>query len=119
MICTGPSQTQSVADRVKILTGSFPDDAHLKVSVAPRPFRLFVRGLGSTVRRVIFCKGAHNGRPFGRHKTTVAAYRGVYWRRSKALAGGFEGTDCRGKLRAGRDCHRCRPPPWLPAPAGA
>ncbi|WP_247566132.1 hypothetical protein, partial [Bradyrhizobium sp. 151] len=33
------------------------------VSVAPRPFRLSVRDLGSTVRRVIFCKGAHNGRP--------------------------------------------------------
>ncbi|WP_348637507.1 ParB/Srx family N-terminal domain-containing protein [Bradyrhizobium sp. ISRA443] len=89
------------------------------VSVAPRPFRLFVRSLGSTVRRVIFGKGAHNGRPFGRHKTTVPTYRSVCWRRSKALAGRFEGTDCRGKPRAGRDCHRCRPPPWLPAPAGA
>jgi transposase InsO family protein len=89
------------------------------VSVAPRPFRLFVRNLVSTVKRVIFCKGAHNGRPFGRHKTTVLTYRSVYWRGSKALAGRFEGPDCRGKPRAGRDCHRRRPPPWLPAPAGA
>jgi transposase len=55
------------------------------VSVAPRPFRLFVRILGSTVRRVIFGKGAHNGRPFGRHKTTVPTYRSVCWRGSKAL----------------------------------
>jgi hypothetical protein len=31
-----------------------------KVSVAPRPLRLFVRSLGSVVRRVIFDKGAHN-----------------------------------------------------------
>ena len=29
-----------------------------------------MRSLRSTVRRVIFGKGAHNGRPFGRHKTT-------------------------------------------------
>jgi transposase len=43
-----------------------------------------VRSLGSTVRRVIFGKGAHNGRPFGRHKTTVvAACRSVCWRRSR------------------------------------
>ncbi len=48
--------------------------AEQTVSVAPRPLRLFVRNLVSTVRRVIFCKGAHNGRPFGRHKTTVATY---------------------------------------------
>jgi hypothetical protein len=34
MICTGPSQTQSVADRVKILTRSFPDDAQLKAWAA-------------------------------------------------------------------------------------
>ncbi|WP_245509411.1 hypothetical protein [Bradyrhizobium zhanjiangense] len=39
------------------------DDASI-VSVAPRPFGLFVRSLESTVRRVIFWKGAHNGRPF-------------------------------------------------------
>ncbi|MGY4345711.1 hypothetical protein ACVWXM_002178 [Bradyrhizobium sp. GM7.3] len=53
-----------------------------EVSVAPRPFRLSVRDLGSTVRRVIFCKGAHNGRPFGRHKTTIdTAYRSVRRRR--------------------------------------
>jgi transposase len=89
------------------------------VSVAARPFRFFVRRLGSTVRRVIFGKGAHNGRPFGRHKTTVPTYRSVCWRGSKALAGRFQGTDCRGKPGARRDCHRCRPPPWLPAPAGA
>src|SRR5690349_5371244 len=58
------------------------------VSVAPRPFRLFVHRLGSIARRVIFGKGAHNGRPFGRHKTTVVlAYRSVCWRGSKALAG--------------------------------
>jgi len=47
MICTPPSQTPSVADRVKILTGSFPDDAHLKawaarmvagVDMTPPPF---------------------------------------------------------------------------------
>jgi hypothetical protein len=36
----------------------------LFVSVVPRPFGLFVRSLESTVRRVIFWKGAHNGRPF-------------------------------------------------------
>jgi hypothetical protein len=30
MICTPPSQTPSVADRVKILTGAFPDDAYLR-----------------------------------------------------------------------------------------
>ncbi len=35
------------------------------VSVAQRPVGLFVRGLKSTVRRVIFSKGAYNGRPFG------------------------------------------------------
>lgn len=35
------------------------------VSVAQRPSRLSVRRLGSTVRRVIFGKGVHNGRPFG------------------------------------------------------
>ncbi|MCK1473239.1 transposase [Bradyrhizobium sp. 197] len=36
----------------------------------------------SAVRRVIFCKGAHNGRPFGRHKTTVVtAHRSVRRRR--------------------------------------
>ncbi len=86
-----------------------------KVSVAARPFRLFVRSLGSTVRRVIFGKGAHNGRPFARHKSTVPTYRSVCWRRSKALAGRFEGTDCRGKPRAGGDCHRCRASPWVPA----
>jgi IS66 C-terminal element len=40
----------------------------MRVTVAPRPFRLFVRNLESTARRVIFCKGAHNRRPFGRHK---------------------------------------------------
>jgi hypothetical protein len=34
MICTPPSQTPSVADRVKILTGPFSDDAHLKVWAA-------------------------------------------------------------------------------------
>jgi hypothetical protein len=34
MICTPPSQTPSVADRVKILTGSFPDDTHLKAWAA-------------------------------------------------------------------------------------
>jgi hypothetical protein len=57
-------------------------DLGLKVSVAPRPFRLSVRDLGSTARRVIFCKGAHNGRPFGRHKTTIdTAYRSVRRRR--------------------------------------
>src|SRR4029079_19123322 len=60
----------------------------LTVSVAPRPFRLFVHRLGRIARRVIFDKDAHNGRPFGRHKTTVvAAYRSVCWRGSKALAG--------------------------------
>lgn len=59
----------------------------LTVSVALRPFRLFVRRFGSAVRRVIFSKGAHNGRPFGRHKTTVvAAYRSVCWLRSQAVA---------------------------------
>lgn len=41
------------------------------VSVAQRPLRLSVRRLGGTVGRVIFGKGAPNGRPFGRHKTTV------------------------------------------------
>jgi hypothetical protein len=90
------------------------------VSVALRPLRIFVLSPESTARRVIFCKGAHNGRPFGRHKTTVVtAYRSVRRRRSKALAGRFEGTDCRGKPRAGGDCHRCRASPWVPAPAGA
>jgi hypothetical protein len=34
MICAPPSQTPSVADRVKILTGAFPDDAHLKAWAA-------------------------------------------------------------------------------------
>src|SRR4051794_6913181 len=92
----------------------------ISVSVAPRPFGLFVRSHESTARRVIFCKGAHNGRPFGLHKTTVViAYRSIRRRRSKALAGRFEGTDCRGKPRAGGDCHRCRASPWVPAPAGA
>ena len=67
------------------------------VSVAPRPVRLFVRILESTVRRVIFGKGAHNGRPFGRHKTTVPTYRSVCWRGSKTLARRCEGTDCRGE----------------------
>ena len=90
------------------------------VSVALRPLRIFVLSPESTARRVFFCKGAHNGRPFGRHKTTVViAYRSVRRRRSKALAGRFEGTDCRGKPRAGGDCHRCRASPWVPAPAGA
>jgi hypothetical protein len=32
MICTPPSQ--SVADRVKLLTASFPDDVHLKAWAA-------------------------------------------------------------------------------------
>ncbi|TYO61682.1 SDR family NAD(P)-dependent oxidoreductase [Bradyrhizobium hipponense] len=60
----------------------------LIVSVVPRPFRLFVRSLVSAARRVIFCKGAHNGQPFGRHKTTaVSAYRSVCWSRPKAVAG--------------------------------
>lgn len=68
------------------------------VSMALRPLRIVVLHPESTARRVIFCKGAHNGRPFGRHKTTVVtAYRSVRRRRSKALAGRFEGTDCRGK----------------------
>jgi hypothetical protein len=90
------------------------------VSVALRPLRIVVLSSESTARRVIFCKGAHNGRPFGRHKTTVVtAYRSIRRRRSKALAGRFEGTDCRGKPRAGGDCHRCRASPWVPAPAGA
>lgn len=86
------------------------------VSVALRPLRIFVLRPESTARRVIFCKGAHNGRPFGRHKTTVVtAYRSVRRRRSKALAGRFEGTDCRGKPRAGAIVtdvarrHGCRP----------
>lgn len=62
--------------------------ARCSVSVAPRPFILSVRSLGSAVRRVIFGKGAHIGRPFGRHKTTVVvAYRSVCWRRSEALSG--------------------------------
>jgi hypothetical protein len=34
MICTPPSQTSSVADRVKVLTGSFPDDTYLKIWAA-------------------------------------------------------------------------------------
>jgi len=34
MICTPPSLTPSVVDRVKILTGPFPDDAHLKAWAA-------------------------------------------------------------------------------------
>jgi hypothetical protein len=34
------------------------------VSGAARPFGLFVRRPVSAVRRVIFWKGAHNGRPF-------------------------------------------------------
>jgi hypothetical protein len=34
MICTPPSQTPSVADRVKILIRPFPDDAHLKAWAA-------------------------------------------------------------------------------------
>jgi hypothetical protein len=34
MISTPPSQTPSVAERVKVLTGSFPDDAHLKAWAA-------------------------------------------------------------------------------------
>jgi hypothetical protein len=38
--------------------------AKATVSAALRPFRLFVRSLVSAARRVIFGKGAHNGRPF-------------------------------------------------------
>ena len=34
MICTPPSQTPSVADRVKILTSPFPNDADLKAWAA-------------------------------------------------------------------------------------
>jgi hypothetical protein len=34
MICTPPSQTPSVADRVNVLTTPFPDDAHLKAWAA-------------------------------------------------------------------------------------
>ena len=49
------------------------------VSVAPRPVGLFVRSLESTARRVIFRKGDQNGRPLGRHKTTVVKYRSVCW----------------------------------------
>lgn len=46
-----------------------------------------MRSPGSTARRVVFGKGAHNGRPFGRRKTTVvAAYRSACWRRPKTLA---------------------------------
>lgn len=59
-----------------------------KVSVALRPSKIFVRSRESAARRVIFSKGAHNGRPFGRHKATVvAAYRSVCWLRSQAVAG--------------------------------
>ena len=55
------------------------------VSGAARPIRLFVRRPVSAVRRVIFCKGAHNGRPFGRHKTTVVtAHRSVCRRRPES-----------------------------------
>jgi transposase len=57
------------------------------VSGAARPTRLFVRRPVSAVRRVIFCKGAHNGRPFGRHKTTVVtAHRSVRRRRPETVA---------------------------------
>ncbi|SDG42661.1 hypothetical protein SAMN05216338_1001261 [Bradyrhizobium sp. Rc2d] len=60
----------------------------LGVSVALRPLRIFVRNRESAARRVVFSKGAHNGRPFGRHKTTVVvAYRSVCWLRSQAVAG--------------------------------
>jgi len=34
MICTPPSQTLSVADRVKLLTSAFPDNANLKAWAA-------------------------------------------------------------------------------------
>jgi hypothetical protein len=122
-ITAGKNADGSVAIQFGGCDGKIPNCLPImqgwNVSVAARPFRLFVRRLGSTVRRVIFGKGAHNGRPFGRHKTTVPTYRSVCWRRSKALAGRFEGTDCRGKPRAGGDCHRCRASPWVPAPAGA
>ncbi|WP_247384202.1 MULTISPECIES: transposase [unclassified Bradyrhizobium] len=63
----------------------------------------------------MLCKGAHNGRPFGRHKTTIPAYRSVCWRRSKALARRSEGTDCRGSFEPGTIVtdvarrHGCRP----------
>ncbi|WP_247807845.1 MULTISPECIES: IS110 family transposase [unclassified Bradyrhizobium] len=60
---------------------------HCIVSGAARPTRLFVRRPVSAVRRVIFCKGAHNGRPFGRHKTTVVtAHRSVRRRRPETVA---------------------------------
>nr|WP_271612266.1 transposase [Bradyrhizobium sp. CCBAU 21362] len=78
--------------------------------------RIFIRDRESTVRRVIFCKGAHNGRPFGRHKTTVVtAYRGVCWRRSQALAGRFEAQIAAESLEPGAVVtdvarrHGCRP----------
>jgi hypothetical protein len=54
----------AVWERMAPLIIGRPDQKGSTVSVAPRPFGLFVRSLESTVRRVIFWKGAHNGRPF-------------------------------------------------------
>ncbi|SPP98219.1 protein of unknown function [Bradyrhizobium vignae] len=50
--------------RKRLRLGSIRSYRDTIVSVAPRPFGLFVRSLESTVRRVIPWKGAHNGRPF-------------------------------------------------------
>ncbi|MGY2935026.1 hypothetical protein ACVWZ6_004628 [Bradyrhizobium sp. GM6.1] len=64
-----------------------PRPQRTDVSGAARPTRLFVRRPVSAVRSVIFCKGAHNGRPFGRHKTTVVtAHRSVRRRRPETVA---------------------------------
>lgn len=86
------------------------------VSVALRPLRIVVLNPESTARRVIFCKGAHNGRPFGRHKTTVVtAYRSVRRRRSKALAGDLKAQIAAESLEPGAIVtdvarrHGCRP----------